>query len=330
MRRPWTQSELDILSADYPVLGILQTAEKLGRTPASVFTRAKKLHIRKTTGRMFRPFTPEEMEAARQDYAKEGPTKLGARLGRSPGCMNHMARRLGLHVETSWEPFSDEETQILVQRYEEEGATKLSSEMGKYPRAVASKAAKLGLRRTVRSYAKFFPVTMSDVDLAYLAGLIDGEGTVSLKRSSGGHRNPAPTIMVANTADSMLDWIKEKIPTPNARLEKPGPSAGISKGIRLGRGRFIIRGMNYLPLYKALLPYLTVKRPQMELLIEWISIRLVQHRKSSKLTERALLLAHMLRFMNLRGYGLSPTEKLRHYQSTTWEPALALMKQLGL
>jgi hypothetical protein len=45
---------------------------------------------------------------------------------------------------------------------------------------------------------------------AYVAGIIDGEGTVTLTRR---HKNetPSPNVSIANTNIEMLKWIREKI-----------------------------------------------------------------------------------------------------------------------
>ena len=77
-----------------------------------------------------------------------------------------------------------------------------------------------------------------------------------------------------------------------------------------------------------LLPYLVIKKPQAELLIEWINIRLTQYRDDPP-TDRMKTIFKMIRFMNIRGYGISHEEKLEIYQSTTWGRALELMKLMG-
>ena len=51
---------------------------------------------------------------------------------------------------------------------------------------------------------------MDLAERAYIAGIIDGEGTITLNRK---HRNNAhsPEITVANTDLRLLEWLKEKL-----------------------------------------------------------------------------------------------------------------------
>ncbi len=46
-------------------------------------------------------------------------------------------------------------------------------------------------------------MTVSDVDLAWLAGVIDSEGTISLTHSS--RRNPSLRVSIYNSSDLILD-----------------------------------------------------------------------------------------------------------------------------
>lgn len=51
---------------------------------------------------------------------------------------------------------------------------------------------------------------MTDLEKAYIAGIIDGEGSIMLQRF---HYNeyPSPCISIASTTHELLDWIKSVI-----------------------------------------------------------------------------------------------------------------------
>lgn len=51
---------------------------------------------------------------------------------------------------------------------------------------------------------------MEEVEKAYLAGIVDGEGTVTLTKH---HKNetPTPRLSVANTNLQLLNWIKARV-----------------------------------------------------------------------------------------------------------------------
>jgi hypothetical protein len=51
---------------------------------------------------------------------------------------------------------------------------------------------------------------LNETEKAYLAGIIDGEGTVTLTKH---HRNamPSPNISIANNNVTLLKWVKRKV-----------------------------------------------------------------------------------------------------------------------
>ncbi|MGL5379999.1 LAGLIDADG family homing endonuclease [Clostridium sp.] len=51
---------------------------------------------------------------------------------------------------------------------------------------------------------------MTEVEKAYIAGIIDGEGSIMLQKF---HKNefPSPCVSVASTTLELLNWLKEKI-----------------------------------------------------------------------------------------------------------------------
>ena len=51
---------------------------------------------------------------------------------------------------------------------------------------------------------------MKPLEKAYIAGIIDGEGTITLVRKHQ-NENYSPEVSVANTNIGLLNWIKEKV-----------------------------------------------------------------------------------------------------------------------
>lgn len=51
---------------------------------------------------------------------------------------------------------------------------------------------------------------MTEVEKAYIAGIIDGEGSIMLQKF---HKNefPSPCVSVASTTLELLNWLKDKI-----------------------------------------------------------------------------------------------------------------------
>lgn len=149
-----------------------------------------------------------------------------------------------------------------------------------------------GAKKPFRAYIPMKPVTLSRVELAYVAGLIDGEGTVTVKRVASKWK---PLIHISNTSPVLMDWLADRIPPPSARIV-------LQRTQTLTRAAayvFELIGFGWLPLFKALLPYLVIKRDRMALLIEWAEHRLAQNRLEP-LTERHLAIVAMIRELNMK------------------------------
>ncbi len=60
---------------------------------------------------------------------------------------------------------------------------------------------------------------MTNVEKAYIAGIIDGEGSIMLLQF---HSNqlPSPCISVASTSYELLDWLRKKIAQVPSNIRK--------------------------------------------------------------------------------------------------------------
>src|SRR6266446_750988 len=126
------------------------------------------------------------------------------------------------------------------------------------------------MKRVRRAPPKVYPITNSIPNLAYIAGLIDGEGTVCIFNSTGKTKGIVyprgrPILAITNTHRGVLDWVKSQV----------GGAAVYVKRARNDSGR-------YKPCYAwstgwqhakailiACLPYLIIKREQALLFIEF-------------------------------------------------------------
>jgi hypothetical protein len=89
--------------------------------------------------------------------------------------------------------------------------------------------------------------------LSYLAGIIDGEGTVSLERSPNGRFLVCPTVQIANSSPALFDWIEREF--KGCRRHKRGRT--YKKPMFQWRVR---RTRDVLALLQAVLPFLTIKK----------------------------------------------------------------------
>lgn len=146
------------------------------------------------------------------------------------------------------------------------------------------KANRYGLKR--RNLHPF--LSMSDTDTAYMAGLVDGEGTISY-RLDGHHLQPF--LIITNTSWIMRQWVVDR-----------GFYVNEAKN-RLGRGyfRFSMTGFELEMVLTRLLPYLVVKRLH-ALILLWVIRLRKQQPLRGPLPAEALNYLKVLRLLNTRGF----------------------------
>lgn len=117
---------------------------------------------------------------------------------------------------------------------------------------------------------------IKDTDIAWLAGIVDGEGCFSMKRQVrrryGGWTCYQVWLVICNTNKPMIDRAVEIV----ARLGLRRPSVRrVWKGAKATRWQYwmnICRKDDLLTITKALIPHLTAKRPEAEI-VAWFLTR---------------------------------------------------------
>lgn len=134
--------------------------------------------------------------------------------------------------------------------------------------------------------------------LGYLAGLLDGEGTVTVKKSRGpGAVNDCwiPEVHISNTNVAALRWIADTLQVGKVYASKPGDDKWqIVYFWRTG-------GSNAISLLEALYPYLRIKRLHADALFTLRGLRRDGTRLSPELVARRLTLVQYIKTLNRRG-----------------------------
>ena len=60
---------------------------------------------------------------------------------------------------------------------------------------------------------------MNEQEKAYIAGIIDGEGSIMLTRFHG-NQFPFPCVTISSTSLELLDWIKNKVKVGHIKSKK--------------------------------------------------------------------------------------------------------------
>lgn len=111
--------------------------------------------------------------------------------------------------------------------------------------------------------------TLTKEELAYLAGIVDGEGTITIvaEHYKNKYLSLRPEIIISNTSQPLMDWLTSTInETTKADQRHHGATSM----------QIILRGFKISQVLQELLPYLIVKEKQAMLVIEFISERLKQ------------------------------------------------------
>jgi hypothetical protein len=136
-------------------------------------------------------------------------------------------------------------------------------------------------------------IPLNEVERAYLAGIIDGEGTVTLTRQRR-NETPVPTVSVANNNLELLKRIRRWL----------GGSIILKKKRKAHHNEsyaWMIRHDKALRLLKDVQPYLIVKRPQAGLIIrKYKSVTHRAGRHTPELSEKKMRLVAEIRKLNKR------------------------------
>ncbi len=106
---------------------------------------------------------------------------------------------------------------------------------------------------------------------AYVAGIIDGEGSIGVVRSdTHAHKNPnapyrwhfAPYLKVANTSLDLMEWLQQRLPLRKTRWHRRESIAGDTYDLT-------IQSKSVKEILSAILPYLVIKNAQAELVLTW-------------------------------------------------------------
>ena len=148
------------------------------------------------------------------------------------------------------------------------------------------------LRNSVKRRNAMPLQSLEPLGLAYLAGIVDGEGTITIRRIYNkklGKTYYNPFLLVNNTSGLLMEWLKLRGFLCHLYTSTSGtPCWKMSLG-----------GVQAGEACKLLLPYLVIKAPQAKLLIAFRDLRDAQ-RMQDKPTPQMLQMYREVRRLNMR------------------------------
>lgn len=225
-RSVWSTRDDELLRANYNRIPARSLARELNRTVPSVVNRAHTLGLtRHVDMGPRRVWTKSEDELLRSEYGKSRPAEIAKRLGRTRPSVYHRAKFLGFAVGRSSPEFRR--------------------------------------RHSLPRSASPFPGFSNQLDVGYVAGIIDGEGSLT--------RPPHVTLQVSMTTQEVIKHLHRLCggSVTGPYLYRSGRSE-----VCLPQYHWTVSSAdNVYRILKVLLPYLIVKREKAEIVLQFLEKR---------------------------------------------------------
>jgi len=248
-------------------------------------------------------WSQEELALLKKLWESGAPSDEIAKIfGLKYSSIKKQAHKHGFKRPIRW---SQEEIEILKKYYSTLPKNKLMQLLPKRSWvAIQSKAEKeLGLRKSLLANKE--PVDfsfLSESEKGYIAGLIDGEGTITLeKRKFASDIKVHPAVYISNTSLELLTHIREVLGVGTIRRghRRKSRSTGSERKQDYKLGIHKIREVEGL--LKTIKPYLVLKKRQAEVVLEFIQRLLSKTERNYKLSKDELALLAKIRMLNKRG-----------------------------
>jgi len=252
---------------------------------------------------MRKEWTREEIAFLVENFNKMTIKEIAERLGRSVYSVRDKARSLGLRkfkMTSSNKEWTREEDEILRKYYsvlpKDELLKLLPNRSWLAIQARAEKVLKIGRSLLINQLYGTPKLELSREQLAYIAGLIDGEGTITLVK----HGNKIyPEVSITNTCKELIDWLKKTIGFGIVSEER--------KKNRKWKICYKYRVVSIAEVYsllKEIEPYLIVKKQQALLVLKFIETLsnyvAKEKRRNYILTPKLLEIYNKVRELNQR------------------------------
>jgi hypothetical protein len=203
---------------------------------------------------------------------------IAHKLGRTIHSVRLKARSLNIR-RIPYKKWSEEETQLLKLLLKTKSLSELSQIFKRSKGAIASKIYQLGL--ATYHYNELRNSTNINTNLpewfkGYIAGLVDGEGTVSIEKVNRKDRKYGqykPIVKISNTCREALDTIAKYVGGFRYTIKEGRTTHNSKKPIYDIQ---LVRCKDVEVFLEMILPYLIIKRKHAELVLQFCKSRLAK------------------------------------------------------
>jgi intein/homing endonuclease len=135
---------------------------------------------------------------------------------------------------------------------------------------------------------------LTETEKAYLAGLIDGEGTITLTISNKGQM-PQPQLSISNTNLGVLEWVKQKLGCGSIIKKNPRkPNHKVSYAWQINRAGKVMFVLSEIK------DYLIIKKSQALLILdEYKKVTPRNGKYSKEMLNKKITLVNKIKSLNL-------------------------------
>lgn len=231
-------------------------------------------------------WTTDEIEFVETNYGKMPIIEIAKSLSRTRSAVDAMLsrlRRLG-KITNLLKHWSQDEDLFLRAKYPTMPNKQISVELGRTLPSIRARAVRLGVMKRPKCSVE---IQLSIPEAAYLAGMIDGDGSISFSADRDA-RIFTPGLTIYNTDTLLFDWIGERLDFLRPYLVVyRGRQLKIRKEPKCWQLRFSRRS-GLKQILDLLLPFLVLKRRRAELVLEFLRIH--KHRSVPTLKELKIVL----------------------------------------
>ena len=223
---------------------------------------------------MVRYWTEKELAFLQDHYDKMRHAEIGESLNRSTEGVRNKCYELGLNKRDDW--WSEEEEKLLRKEVLGKSIKQLLLLFpNRSEESLRKKIFKTGIRlKSIRMEKLRKSISaLTEGELGYIAGLVDGEGTITItshaqdKRTRPNQFFLCPSVSIVSTRTEPLEWIKSKIP-------QVGLYRTQRRGTRRDKYSIYVGGYFVSPILEAMKPYLHIKQKHAGLVIKYVNSRL--------------------------------------------------------
>jgi len=277
-------------------LSTMEIAKILHVGQSTVYKWMREYGIPRGKNFKMKKWSKEEIEKLKKVYPVSSRAEVEAQFpDRSWDSIRWMAKVLGLKLghrrDNYWR---EEELRFLKKNYDKMTDKEIAQKLGRPTSAIQNKRRELGLMKRIEDVTKPSRLlNLSEIEKAYLAGLIDGDGSIFLSYyQARGKKGIHSRISCAISARSANKEFAEEI------MQMMGGEVK-----EVGKDYYevlISRYADILQLLELILPYLRLKRKQAEIMIEFCKERLkyLKYRRNAPYTPRCFKLADMMLALN--------------------------------